>query len=199
MVLVNFYVIWRSSDYIFYNVENVPEAQAALVLGAFVYSDGDLSDVLEDRAYGAISLYNSGKVDKILMSGDHGQEDYDEVNAVKAYLLEHGVEGEDIFLDHAGFDTYDSLYRAKHIFDVESLIVVTQEFHLSRGVYLGNGMGMETYGYVADRQPYLGITRYEVREIAARSKSFSDLFFGAESKFLGDVISIDGDGRSTWD
>ena len=185
--------------FLYSDVKETPVRQVALVLGARVYSDGRMSDIVLDRVSSALSLYKAGKVEKILVSGDHGQEEYDEVNTMKGYFLRNGVPGEDIFLDHAGFDTYDSVYRAQEIFGVSSVIVVTQRFHLPRAVYIARAKGMDAVGFVADRQEYLAARYNEVREFLARMKSFSDVFFSASPQFLGEKISINGDGRESWD
>lgn len=195
----NMVVFSSGADYLYENLENVPEAQVALILGARVFDDGRLSNMMQDRADSALELYESGKVNRLIMSGDHGTKTYDEVNTVKDYLLEKGVREEDLFLDHAGFDTYDSLYRARDIFGVKSLIVVTQKYHLPRTVYIGRSLGMEVYGYVADRREYLGMFWNELRESLARSKAFLDVVSGAKPKFLGEMIPIEGDSRLSWD
>ncbi|MBI4231885.1 YdcF family protein [Candidatus Peregrinibacteria bacterium] len=197
--LINLYISKISAPYIFLGPNLLPKSQTALILGSRVYENGEMSDVLSDRTIKAIELYDLGKVEKILVSGDHGQQSYDEVNVVKNYLLEHGIPPEDIFLDHAGFDTYDSLYRAQAIFQIEKLIVVTQEFHLPRAVYIGNQLGIETYGYIADRQPYLAAKWNAFRESLARVKAFINLTFNSEPSYLGTPIPITGDGQLSWD
>lgn len=175
-------------------------AQAALVLGALVWSDGQMSGIFQDRVDTAIDLYHGGKVEKILVSGDHGRKDYDEVNAAKQYLLEHGIPPEDIFLDHAGFDTYDSLYRARDVFEAQSLILVTQKFHLPRALYLAHGLGVPSCGVAADLHAYPGgATKRSLREIPADVKAWLDVTFHAKPTFLGDAIPLSGDGRNTWD
>ncbi len=199
LIFVNFYIPKTSTPYIFDDIEDVPSTQAALILGSKVYSDGSMSDILADRIIKALELYDNGQVSKILISGDHGTTEYDEVNTVKDYLLENDFEDEDVFLDHAGFDTYDSLYRAKHIFEVESVVIVTQEFHLPRAVYIGNSLGIETYGYIADRQPYIAARWNSIRESLARLKAFLNVVFHSKSKYLGEQIPITGDGRLSWD
>lgn len=199
VIFLNIYILRSSSEYISANMADLPESQAALILGARVYSNGNMSDILLDRTIKALELYEGGKVSKILISGDHGQEDYDEVNTVKDYLVDRGVTAEDIFLDHAGFDTYDSLYRSKEVFEVESLIVVTQAFHLPRAVYIGDKLGIETYGYVADRQPYVAAKFNDLRESLARVKAFLNVLFNSKPTYLGDPIPINGDGQLSWD
>jgi len=199
ILLINLRVFWQSRGLIFENIENAPSKQTALILGARVLSNGKMSDILSDRVKSALELYDNGKVKKILVSGDHGRIKYDEVNTIKKYLLENGASPEDIFLDHAGFDTYDSLYRAKEIFKVDSVIIVTQKFHLPRSIYIGKSLGIESYGFVADKQKYLGMQRYKLREILARVKAFFNIAFHSKSKYGGEPIPITGDGRLSWD
>lgn len=180
-------------------VAEVREAQAAIVLGALVYPDGRVSPMVADRLEAAYGLYRAGKVQKILITGDHGQVEYDEVNTMRRYLEQKGVPPADIFLDHAGFDTYDSMYRARAIFQVRSAVVVTQRFHLPRAVYIARELGLDAEGVVADRFEYLGAKRYEVREMAARIKAFGEVTIRRKPIFLGPVIPITGDGRETHD
>ncbi|MCK9438783.1 YdcF family protein [Patescibacteria group bacterium] len=173
--------------------------QAALVLGAKVWNNGNLSDIFRDRVKTAIELYNTGKVDKILVSGDHGQVEYDEVNTAKEYLLENNIKPEDIFLDHAGFDTYDSLYRAKEIFQADSLIVVTQDFHLPRALYIADKLEIDSCGVSADLQRYYGEDTRNRREVLAKVKAWLNITFNSKPKYLGDVIPLSGSGLDTWD
>ena len=199
VLAINFHINSKSAKYIYQEMENVPQAKVALVLGAKVGQDGTLSPIYQDRVQTAFELYESKKVEKILVSGDHGRENYDEVNSVKNYLLEKGVAGEDIFLDYAGFDTYDSLYRAKEIFQVSSLVVVTQNFHLPRAVYIGKSIGLEVSGMSADKHLYFNSKYSELREKFSKIKAFLDVNLNSKPKFLGEKISIDGDGRKSWD
>lgn len=174
-------------------------ADAILVLGALVFPDGTVSMMVEDRLETAYELYQAGKAPKILISGDHGQEGYDEVNTMRRYLEQKGVPPADIFMDHAGFDTYDSLYRARDVFAAERLIVVTQRFHLPRALWIGQRLGLQTQGVVADRHHYFRNSYYELREMAARLKAFGEVVIGRQPIFLGPVIPINGDGRQTHD
>lgn len=196
---INVYILNASEGFIYKNVDDVPSKKVALVLGAKVYADGRMSDIVKDRALTVIDLYSSGKVEKVLVSGDHGTKTYDEVNTIKDYLLQNGVPAADIFLDHAGFDTYDSVYRARAIFQVPSMIIVTQDFHLPRAVYEARALGMDTVGFSADRHEYLSAAFNEFRESLARVKAFFDVTFQSKPKFLGEVIPIDGDSTLSWD
>lgn len=176
------------------------QAQAAIVLGAYVTPSGQLCDMLRDRVETAVELYQTGKVKKLLMSGDHGQAAYDEVNHMRLYAEQLGVPAEDIFMDHAGFSTYDSMYRSRDVFKVSSAIIVTQEFHLPRAIYIARTLGLEAKGYKADKHLYSGIQYNEARETLARNKDFINVHLvRPQPKFLGPVISINGDGRQTRD
>lgn len=172
-------------------------ADCILVLGCGVKSDGTPSPMLEDRLEVAVSLYRSGAAPKILMSGDHGTIYYDEVHTMKKYAMEAGVPEEDIFLDHAGFSTYESMYRASAIFEVESAIVVTQKYHLYRALYAAEKMGIRACGTDADLRKYAGQTMREIREIFARDKDFFQLIFRPEPSYLGETIPVSGDGRAS--
>lgn len=206
LVLLGVVAVGGSSAAVYYGgkahftgPEAAQPAQAILVLGAYVYPDGRPSDMVVDRLETAFALYQAGKAPKILISGDHGQVDYDEVNAMRRYLEGKGVPTEDIFMDHAGFDTYNSMYRARDIFQVESAIVVTQAFHLPRAVWLARRMGLEAQGVVADRHIYVSAEYYALREAAARVKAFGEVAVHAKPVFLGPTIPITGDGRATHD
>jgi vancomycin permeability regulator SanA len=196
---INCYVAKAGSEHIINTIEGLPRCVAVLLLGAGVRDDGSMSAILSDRAITTLEIYKSRKALKILISGDHGRKGYDEVNVVKAFFLKNGVSEEDIFTDHAGFSTYDSIYRAGEIFRVKSLIIVTQRFHLPRALYIAGKSGLKAYGHPADKRDYMMIDYFETREIAARLKAFLDVHLNARSKFLGDIIPITGDGRKSWD
>jgi SanA protein len=181
------------------DVAAVPHAQAALVLGAQVYRDGRPSIMLRDRVDAAADLYRAGRVDKLLLSGDHSRLDYDEVGTMRRLLLEQGIPARDIFTDHAGFDTWDSAQRAKRVFDVSSAVVVTQGFHMARALYDARRAGLKATGFVADRRDYGTVMgKLRVREAAARVKTLGDVITGADPHFLGAEIPITGDGRVSW-
>lgn len=196
---INQYVKLVASKDIIQKVENANKSDAILVLGCQVMEDGSLSLMLKDRLDKAVELYKQGISEKIIVSGDHGREEYDEVNAMKAYLIENEIPSENIFMDHAGFSTYESLYRADYIFKVEKLTVVTQEYHLYRAVYIGNKLGIETYGVPAQKTPYYGQTSREIREILARDKDFVKCIFKSKPTYLGESIPVSGNGDLTND
>lgn len=170
-----------------------------IVLGARVIGANQVSDIYADRLQTAVDIYKLGKATKILVSGDHGQVDYDEVNAGRKYLLERGVLASDIFLDHAGLDTYDSIYRAKNIFGITKALVVTQDFHLPRALYIGKELGLEVLGCSADLRTYQDIKSLKRIEYLKRIKAWLSSSSGISSKFRGETYNISGDGEQTWD
>ena len=182
-----------SGKYIYNDIDKLPHAQVAIIPGAAILINGDLSPVLRDRVDMAIEIYKTGIVGKVLVTGDNSSLDHNEVIPMKKYLVKNGVPEQDIFTDHAGFDTYSSMYRARDIFKVDSMIVVSQAFHLPRAVYIARHLGVTTYGMEADRGHYL--LRNDVREIFGNVKALSDLIFKRQPKYLGEPILITGDGR----
>lgn len=195
---MNFAVIRTAEDSIF-----APDAVPAgawdciLVLGAGVRPDGSPSDMLYDRVRTGLDLYHGGAAPKLLMSGDHGRTEYDEVSCMLSLALEDGVPAEDVFLDHAGFSTYESLVRAKEVFGAERLVIVTQEYHLYRALYIAEKLGMEAVGVPADLRSYRGQLMRDVREAAARAKDVLAVWVGAEPAYLGEKIGLTGDGTVT--
>lgn len=179
------------------NEGKVANADCALVLGAGVREDGSPSDVLKDRLDEAIELYRAGRVNRLLVSGDHRSVSYDEPNTMRRYLEANGVPPEVIFMDHAGVDTYSSVWRAKHVFGAERLVIVTQRFHLSRAVWCARSLGMEAEGSAADRHVYRGIAYLHVREVVSRTKAFVDVSVGRQAHHAGAPIDLRGDGRAT--
>lgn len=169
----------------------------ALVLGAGVRDDGSPSDVLRDRLDEALVLYRSGRVAKIIVSGDHQSADYDEPNAMRAYLEANGVPAQAIFMDHAGLDTYSSMWRARHVFGASRIVVVTQQFHLARAVWCARALGMAAEGSAADRHVYRGIAWLQMREVVSRTKAFVDVTVRREPRHVGPSVDLRGDGRVT--
>lgn len=197
---VSEYVSRMGSKYIV-GPDDVPKADVILILGAYVLPDGSLSDALGNRLNAGYELYEKGKSDKIIVSGDHGQDNYDEVNAMKKFLTDRNVSAENVFMDHAGFTTYESLYRARDIFKVKKVIIITQQYHLMRAAFIARELGLEAYGVRSDYYYPHPLTRWDqVREILARNKAFfMTQVIKAEPTFLGEVIPISGDGRATND
>lgn len=175
------------------------EAECILVLGAGLRPDGTPNFMLQDRLDKGIELYKNGAAPKLLLSGDNGQAHYDEVNAMKIYTLNQGVPPEDIFMDHAGFSTYESMYRAKEVFQVEKAFIITQEFHQYRSVYIARGFGVEAYGVPAIAKNYVGQSRFEFREFLARNKDFFKMLIKPEPTYLGEAIPITSSGLPSHD
>jgi SanA protein len=174
-------------------------ADVILVLGCGVRPDGEPTYMLRDRLDTALDLYFGGAAPKILVSGDHGSDNYDEVNTMKDYLIGHGVPSESIFMDHAGFSTYESMYRASAIFGVKRSLVVTQKYHLYRALYDAEAFGISAYGVGADRRDYVGQWMREIRETMARSKDYIYCILKPEPTYLGESIDISGSGDVTND
>ena len=169
-----------------------------IILGAGVWGDKP-SPMLEDRLQEGIKLYQNNVSDKIIMSGDHGRKEYDEVNLMKNYAIEKGVPAEKIFMDHAGFSTYESIYRAKEIFGAKKVVIVSQTYHLYRALHIANSLGLEAYGVGADPRQYEGAINREIREILVRDKDFVQCIFKPEPTYLGDKISLNMNGNITND
>ena len=174
-------------------------ADCAIILGCQVLPSGQPSTMLRHRLETGAELYFSGKVRKIIVSGDHGADHYDESNTMKSYLIDMGIRSEDIFMDHAGFSTYDTMKRAKEVFGVESAVIVTQKYHLYRAMYIGKMNGIEVCGVSASLERYGGQLYYDIREYAARCKDFLLTLFNASPVFLGEPIDISGSGDVTND
>ncbi len=174
-------------------------ADCILVLGAGLKADGTPNHMLQDRLDKGIELYRAGAAPKLLLSGDNGQEEYDEVNAMKVYMLNAGIPSEDVFMDHAGFSTYESMYRARDIFLVKKAIIITQEYHQYRALYMARGLGIEGYGVVSEPRIYAGQAYREIREILARDKDFIKMIFQPEPTYLGETIPISGSGLKSHD
>lgn len=190
IILINLNVASISQPYIFTDLQKLPDSQTVLVLGASVYRNQILSDMLKDRADTAIELYQAGKVKNFLVSGDNRQKNYNETAAMQKYLLGRGIPQDKIFLDYAGFDTYDSLYRARDVFQTKDLIIATQNFHLPRAVYIGRQLGMEVYGFPADKRLYRNVWLNILREKLANVKAWLDLNLSNKPQFLGQVIPM---------
>lgn len=167
-----------------------------IVLGCRVNGETP-SPMLSDRLTRGVELYDMNAAPKLLMSGDHGRVSYDEVNAMKQFAIDRGVPSEDVFMDHAGFSTYETMYRAKEVFAAKRVIIVTQKYHLYRAVYIAEQLGLEAYGVDSDLQHYIPYSN--AREILARDKDFVKVIFKPKPTYLGEVIPISGSGDLTND
>jgi SanA protein len=175
-----------------HSVEGVPADRVAIVFGAGLRRDGRPTAVLRDRVETAAQLYFDGKVEKLLMSGDNRVVEYNEPEAMRQHALSLGVPDEALVLDYAGRRTYDTCYRARHIFGVESAILVTQKFHLSRALFTCNALGLKAVGVEADNYYYLKRSRlyWNVREQFATVTAFWDVYFKKPLPVLGEPEPI---------
>ncbi len=194
----NAYVLLSSDGEATADVREVPHAEVAIVPGAAVLPDGGMSMMLADRVRGALALWRAGKVDKILVSGDHHAWAYDEPGTMRRALVRGGVAPQDVFEDHAGFDTWDTMQRARSIFGVRDAVIVTQGFHMPRSLYLAHAAGIDATGLTTDLHPY-GVqgAKSDVREILSRVKAVADVSLGTAATG-GPSIPITGDGRASW-
>lgn len=189
MVLTAASVSWiraRADGHV-YSVDQVPAAPVALVLGALVHDNGNPSAFLQARLALAKRLFDDGKVRAVLVSGDHGEWEYNEPDAMREWLIARGLPADRVVADYAGFDTYDSCQRATHVFGVDKLIVITQSFHIARAVALCRDAGIEADGVGDDTvRQYTGYwTRAVVREQGACVKAAFDVLSGRDPVFLG--------------
>lgn len=175
------------------------EVDCIMVLGCQVKDNGQPSDMLADRLRRGIEVFEHGAAPKLLMSGDHGRTEYDEVNTMKQVAMDEGILSSDIFMDHAGFSTYESVYRARDIFKADKIIIITQEYHLYRALYIAEKLGVDAYGVPADYHTYYGQVVRDFREVLARNKDFITTVFKMKPTYLGDAIPISGDGDVTND
>jgi vancomycin permeability regulator SanA len=175
------------------------DADCILILGAGVWGNSIPSYLLEDRLLQGIALFNAGASDRIIMSGDHGREDYDEVNVMKQFAIAKGIPSENIFMDHAGFSTYESLYRARDVFGAKKIIIVTQKYHMYRALYVAGKLGLDAHGVTSDLRQFSGQFLREAREILARVKDFFYVIISPEPTYLGEEIPFSGSGDLTYD
>lgn len=193
---INFFVK-KSTEKFILTPENAGSGyDCILVLGCGVHGNTP-SHMLEDRLLQGIELYENGASKKMLMSGDHGKKYYDEVNVMKNFATERGVPSEDIFMDHAGFSTYESMYRAKEVFKAEKILIVTQKYHLHRAIYDARALGLDAYGVASDPRSYSGQLYRDIREILARNKDFIYSIIKPEPTYLGEAIPVQGNGNQT--
>lgn len=165
-----------------------------IVPGASVIANKYPSDILRDRLDTAFEVYKKTGIKRILVSGDHGTVEYDEVNVMRDYLIAKGVPAEDVFMDHAGFDTYQTMFRARDIFEIRSAVIATQDFHLYRALYIADSLGLNVVGADSALREYKYSTRNRLREFPARVKAFIECnITKPDPRFLGDKIPINGE------
>ena len=175
------------------------DVDCILVLGCGVKADGTPSLMLQDRLERSLQLYQLNVAPKLLMSGDHGHQDYDEVGTMKEFVVDAGVPSSDVFMDHAGFSTYESMYRAKDVFQADKIVIVSQEYHLYRAIYIAQALGLDAYGVAADGEDYAGQWGRDIREVLARVKDFFTSIWKPQPTYLGDAIPVNGNGDITND
>lgn len=180
----------QTNELIYRDMAAVPNTKTVIVLGASVHADGKLSPILKDRVDTAIKLFRNDKVDNFLVTGDHRTEDYNEVAAMVGYLEENGIDKDLIISDHAGLDTYDSMYRAGNIFSIENAIVVTQEFHLPRALFIASNLGFDYLGYPADQRAYQTEYRLKQREKLANFKALWEVLLKKKPRTLEERLSL---------
>lgn len=177
--------------------ENLSDIDSILIPGCFVRADGSPGSFLEDRLKKGLELYKLSVSPKLLMSGDHEYADYNEPGAMKAYAMNEGVASEDIFLDHAGLSTYESIYRAKEIFGADKIVIVSQEMYLYRSLYIAEKLGVEAYGVATEHKEYSGKLARDAREVLARVKDVLYTLIKPEAEYMGETIDLSGDGNIT--
>lgn len=199
MILIDlsFELFYKKSS-IIHNYRNSPNATVAIVPGASVIKNRP-SIVLKDRLECAYLLYKNRKVKKILLSGDNGTVSYNEVKPMLIFMLQRNVKKEDIFVDHAGFRTLDTILRARDVFKVRDAIIVTQKFHQPRAIYLASKAGLKVFSFEADQRIYQNRRFNRVREFFARTLAWMDInLFHTDPKYLGKEYFIEGSGIPTW-
>lgn len=198
VAFINFYMISYADRYTITEEEasDIADIDCIMVLGCGVYQNNP-TPLLEDRLKRGVAVFQTGVSPKILMSGDHGQENYDEVNVMKQYALDQGIPEKDIFMDHAGFSTYESMCRAREIFGIDKMIIVTQKYHLPRAVYLARKLGIEAYGIASDYRNFGGQFYRDCREVLARVKDLFVAIIQPDPTYLGEAIPISGNGTVT--
>ncbi|OCB70480.1 hypothetical protein B0A79_00135 [Flavobacterium piscis] len=191
IVSVNYYVKSSTKKNIYYSIKKFPKNDVGIIFGAGINGDQP-SKYLKDRLDAGISLYKANRINKILLSGDNGRDEYDELTVMKNYCFNHGVDTTKIFIDYAGFDTYSTIYRAKHIFNIKKATLISQEYHLNRAIYIGQKLGIKSVGYSANNGEYRGYKYVTFREYGSIFKSFFDILRNREPHFLGNSIDING-------
>ena len=192
IVAINYYVKSSTKTKIYYSIKKFPKNDVGIIFGAGI-NGNQPSKYLKDRLDAGIMLWKAKRINKILLSGDNGRDEYDELMVMKNYCYNHGVDTTKIFIDYAGFDTYSTMYRAKHIFKIKKATLISQEYHLNRAIYIGQKLGIKSSGYSANRGEYLGYNYVRFREYGSIFKSFFDVLRNREPRFLGGEINSNGE------
>lgn len=192
VTFVNYYVKASTKTYIYSSIKKFPKNDVGIIFGAGI-NGNQPSKYLKDRLDAGIMLWKAKRINKILLSGDNGRDEYDELTVMKNYCFHHGVDTTKIFVDYAGFDTYSTMYRAKHIFKIKRATLISQKYHLNRAIYIGNQLGVKSVGYSANQGEYLGYDYVTFREYLSIFKAYFDVLRNREPKFLGGEININGE------
>ena len=198
-VIINIHIVSSTRKYIYDNLDSVPERYTAIVLGAGV-RNGHPTPIFQERLQTGEELISKGKAHKMLITGDHGQKKYDEVNTALQFIKNNHSDTDFIFLDHAGFSTYESMYRARDVFQVKDAIVITQDFHIHRSVYIARQLGIDAVGCRTIniyQYPKMSLIKWNIRELLARVKTFFLIKTNAKPTYLGEPIPITGSGIET--
>jgi SanA protein len=196
ILILNFYVKSKTKPLIAISSSELQQTDVAIIFGAGI--NGNVpSKYLKDRLDAGIMLFKANKINKILLSGDNGSDEHDELTVMKNYCFEHGVDTSKIYLDYAGFDTYSTMYRAKQIFKVEKAVLISQQYHLNRAIYIGNKLGVASVGFSANVGVYNGYTYVRMREYLSTFKSVLDILRNRKPRFLRESVSIDGPSNYT--
>ena len=193
---VNLLIKHQTNPAIYSNEQDIPKTKVAIIFGAGIKNNKP-GKYLKDRLDAGIELYKNNKIDKILLSGDNGSDEHDELTVMKLYCYQHGVDTNKIYLDYAGFDSYSTLYRSKYIFNIDTAILVSQKYHLNRCINIGNKLGVKSYGFAADQGTYQGYKYASFREYFAVVKSTIDILIGRKPHFLGKTVDINGPSNYT--
>ncbi len=198
ILAVNVYVT-RSGERYLTDIRSAGEADCIIVLGAAVSGDA-VSYTLAKRLDMALEVYRTGKAPKIIVSGDHGRQGYNEVGVMREYLMRNGVSKDAVFMDHAGFNTYDTMYRARDVFMAKNAIIVTQREHLVRALYIADKLGLSAAGIESEDYDAYEMEVQKTREFLARIKAFLQCeILRPEPKYLGEAIPVSGSGILTED
>ena len=188
---INFYVKSKTNFLIFYSENKIPKNKVGIIFGAGINGDKP-SKYLKDRLDAGIKLFKAKKINKILLSGDNGSDAHDELTVMKIYCFKNGIDTTTIYIDYAGFDTYSTMFRAKNIFKIDKAILITQEYHLNRAIYIGNNLGIESIGFSANQGEYRNYNYVRFREYFSICKSVIDVIRNRDPHFLGTEINING-------
>ncbi len=196
--LINLWIANERRYIVFDCISDIDPYPVALVLGAAVTPEGDLGYYFRDRLDKAISLYEADQIEKILVSGEGGRYSYHEIEPAKDYLLRKNVNDQDIFLDYNSKNTFVSMYRAKYLYGIENALIISQDFHLPRALYLARRLDIDSYGCVADSEDYMERTEDRQREFFARVRAWLDINLNVSLTLTESSVDISGDGRQTW-